>query len=90
MKKKGISRLRTRLSIIFLVIGIIDLLVSMAREGWLMTVLGVAFCVAAILVRPWGCPSCGKKASPRPQWSEPGKYHCPYCGSRLAYDDEEE
>jgi len=87
--KKGISRLRTRISIALLVIGVAGLLASMMREGWLMTGIGVALCIAAILLRPWGCPHCGKKIAPKPQWSEPGKYFCPYCGSRLAYDDEE-
>ena len=88
--KKGLSRLRTRISIVLIVVGVIGLLISMVREGWLMTILGVVFCVAAILIRPWGCPRCGRKVSAKPQWSEAGKYFCPYCGSRLAYDDEEE
>lgn len=90
MKKKGVSRLRTRLSIVFLAAGLLILLVSMTTEGWLMTILGIVFCVAAMLILPLGCPNCGKKIAPKPQWSEPGKYHCPYCGGRMFYDDEEE
>lgn len=83
------SRIRARISIVLLVIGLAGLLAGMVKDGWLMTILGIVFCFATILLRPWGCPNCGKRISPTPQWSEPGKYHCPHCGSRLAYDDEE-
>ena len=83
------SRVRAKISIILFAVGLIGLLAGMVKDGWLMTILGAVFCCAAILLRPLRCPSCGRKVSPLPQWSEPGKYHCPHCGSRLAYDDEE-
>ena len=88
--KGGISRKQTRLSIVLFVVGLAALGAGYFVNGWLPTAAGVVLIVAGLAVRPWKCPTCGKRVSPAPQWSQPGKYHCPFCGSRLAYDDEPE
>ena len=88
--RNRLSRTRARLSIVLFAVGIVCLLTGYFVEGWLPTILGVALAAVGILVRPWKCPVCGKRVSPMPQWSQPGKYHCPYCGNRFSYDDEPE
>ena len=88
--KKGLSRLRTRLSLGLTVLAAAGILAGAVRSGWTLTLTGGALLVLALLVRPRNCPTCGKKITLKPQWSEPGTGSCPYCGSRLAYDDEEE
>ena len=85
---RGLSRRRARISLVLFAVGLLGLLAGMVRDGWFTTGIGVVFCFGGILLRPSGCPGCGRKVSPLPQWSEAGKYHCPHCGSRLAYDDE--
>ena len=88
--KKGISRAKARLSIVLLALTLAALIVGYFVDGIITTVVAAVFAIAAILCRIGKCPTCGKGASPMPQWSRPGKYHCPYCGTRFAYDDEEE
>ena len=87
--KKGISRLRTRLSIGLMVLAVAAILLGAMRSGWTPTLVGAVLLVLAALFKPWKCPSCGKRAPIKPRWSEPGETFCPYCHSRLAYDDEE-
>ena len=84
-----ISRTRAKLCIVLFVIGLALLVAGYFVDGWLTTILALIAVVAALFVRPGRCPTCGKYCSPTPQWSQPGKYHCPYCGSRFVYDDEE-
>ena len=86
--KKGISRLRTRISIALMVLAAAAILLGAVRSGWTPTLVGVGLFVLAVIIRPWKCPTCGKMVTPKPQWSQPGQGTCPYCGSRLAYDDE--
>ena len=88
--KKRMSRAKARISIVLLALAVAALIAGYFVDGILTTVVAVVFVIAAILSRIGKCPTCGKSASPMPQWSEPGKYHCPYCGSRFAYDDEEQ
>lgn len=88
--KRGLSRIRTKASIVLFIAGLAALVAGYFVEGWLPTIVAVVLIVAGMAIRPWKCPTCGKRTSPAPQWSQPGKYHCPYCGSRLAYDDEAE
>lgn len=85
---KKLSRIKARISIVLFAVGLAGLLGSMVTKGWVMTIVGVVFCMGAIFLRMGKCPTCGRQCSPMPQWSEPGKYHCTYCGSRFAYDDE--
>ncbi len=88
--RNRLSRTKARLSIVLFAVGVACLLTGYFVEGWLPTILGVVLAVVGMVVRPWKCPVCGKRVSPAPQWSQPGKYHCAYCGSRFAYDDEPE
>lgn len=88
--KHGISRIRMRLSILLFVIGLVLLLAGYFVEGWITTIPALVLVIAGLAVKPGKCPTCGKFYGPAPQWSQPGKYHCRYCGSRLAYDDEPE
>lgn len=88
---KKLSRVRARVSIILLVVGIACLTVGIMRQGGRpLLVAGVVIALASMPVRPWGCFECGRKVTPKPQWSGKGKYHCPYCGARFVYDDEQE
>lgn len=87
--RNRLSRMWARMSIMLFAAGVVCLLTGYFVEGWLPTILGVALVVVGMVVRPWKCPVCGKRVNPAPQWSQQGKYHCPYCKSRLAYDDEE-
>ena len=89
MKKTGVSRLRTRLSIVLMVLAAAAILLGAMRSGWTPTLVGAGLLIAAAAVKPWKCPSCGKRSPIKPRWSEPGETYCPYCRSRLAYDDEE-
>ena len=88
--RKNLSRTRARLCIVLFAIGVAFLIAGYFVDGWTPTVLAALAVLAALLVRPGVCPCCGKRVSPAPQWGQPGKYYCPYCKSRLAYDDEEE
>lgn len=88
--KNRISRAKARLSIALLVLALAGLAVGYVVEGWIPTLVAVVFALAAIGSRFGKCPTCGKRVSPSPQWSQPGKYYCPYCGNRFAYDDEPE
>ena len=87
--KGRLSRTRARASIVLFAVGLALLLAGYFAEGWVPTILAVVFVIAGMAARPWKCPCCGRQISPMPQWSQPGKYHCPYCGNRFAYDDEE-
>ena len=88
--KKGLSRTRMRIAVLMLLAGVVLLLLGEVVEGWSTVIPGVALIIAALCIRPGKCPTCGKYAAPAPQWSNPGKYHCPGCGGRLFYDDEPE
>lgn len=88
--KKKLSRTRAKLCIVLFGIGLALLIAGYFVNGWIPTILAVIAVVAALFVRPGKCLTCGKHITPAPQWSQPGKYHCPYCGSRFVYDDEEE
>lgn len=88
--KKGISRLRTRISILLAVLAVAAILLGTVRSGWTPTLAGGVLLIGAALVKPWKCPACGKTVRIKLRWSEPGSESCPYCRSRLAYDDEEE
>jgi len=84
-----LSRARARVSIILLAAALVLLFAALLSNKGLPAGLGVAAAAAAMLVRQWKCPNCGRRISPRPQWGQPGKYHCPCCGNRFVYDDEE-
>ena len=88
--KHRISRTRMRIGIVLFVIGLALLLAGYLVNGWGATISALVFVVAGMAVKPGRCPICGKYGSPSPQWSQPGKYHCRYCGNRFAYDDEPE
>lgn len=88
--KKGISRTRMRLAVVLFLVGVVLLLSGEFVEGWSTVIPGVVLIIAGLCIRPGHCPTCGKYGAPAPQWSQPGKYHCRYCGSRFAYDDEPE
>ena len=88
--KHGISRTRMRISVVLFVIGLILLLAGYAVDGWITTIPALVLIIAGMAVKPGKCPTCGKFVGPAPQWSEAGKYHCRYCGARLAYNDEAE
>ena len=88
--KKGLSRTRMRLAVVLFLVGIVLLLSGEFVEGWFTMIPGLILIIVGFCVRPSTCPTCGKYGAPTPQWSQPGKYHCRYCGSRFAYDDEEE
>ena len=86
--RRGLSRVKTRISIVLFVIGIALLVAGYFVQGWVTTIPALVLVVVGFFVRPSTCPTCGKYGAPAPQWSQPGKYHCRYCGSRFAYDDE--
>lgn len=88
--KRGMSRVRMRLSILLFVVGLALLLAGYFVEGWITTIPALVLVIAGLAVKPGKCPTCGKSCGPAPQWSQPGKYFCRFCGSRLAYDDEPE
>lgn len=88
--RNRISRTRARISIVLFIVGLALLVVGYFVDGWITTIPALLLVIVGMVVRPWKCPTCGKYASPAPQWSQPGKYHCSYCGSRFAYDDEPE
>lgn len=88
--KRGMSRARMRLSILLFVVGLALLLAGYFVEGWITTIPALVLVIAGLAVKPGKCPTCGKSCGPAPQWSQPGKYFCRFCGSRLAYDDEPE
>lgn len=88
--RRGISRARARVSIVLMVLSVAAILVGAVRTGWWLTLAAAGLLVVSMLVKPWKCPTCGKSVSFTPQWSEPGKVQCPFCTSRLAYDDEED
>lgn len=88
--RNRISRTRMRISIVLFVAGLALLLAGYFVEGWITTFPALVLVIAGMAVRPGTCPTCGKYGAPAPQWSQPGKYHCRYCGNRFAYDDEPE
>ena len=90
MKKNGISRLRTRISMVLMAAAVAAILLGAVRSGWTPTLVGAGVLVLSALVKPWKCPTCGKTVSVKSRWSERGEDYCPYCRSRLAYDDEED
>ena len=58
--------------------------------GLLLAVFAVctvwALCIKFLVLR---CPHCGWGGG-QPQWSRPGKAHCPRCGGLMYYDDDQE
>lgn len=94
--KNRLSRKKTRLAIILMVVGmavIVGGIGLMERSMVLSEIvafsgLGVFF--AALALWPTQCPACGERGRYPAQWSQPGRYHCVHCGAKLAYDDEEE
>lgn len=82
------SRKRARVSILLFAFCLLCLLLTVITQKVLLVVVSVLVAGAAIAVRPWKCPACGKHIGSRPQWTMPGKYHCTYCGNRMVYDDE--
>ena len=88
--RNRISRTRMRISVVLFVIGLALLLAGYVVDGWITTIPALVLVIAGMAIKPGKCPTCGKFGAPAPQWSEPGKYHCRYCGARFAYDDEPE
>lgn len=86
--KKGLSRTRMRLAVVLFLVGVVLLLSGEIVEGWYTMIPGLILIIVGFIIRPSTCPTCGKYGAPAPQWSQPGKYHCRYCGARFAYDDE--
>lgn len=88
--KERLSRKRTQVSIVLIVVGCLLVLIGVILDFKPCMFSGVLLMIAALLTLQRKCPYCGRYCKATPQWSAPGTYHCPHCGKRLAYDDEPE
>ena len=89
--KKRLSRKQARASLILLAVGAVGILLWSATYWNAAFWIGLVIFVSGILAAGQPCPFCGKFIRVRLSWSGAmQEYHCPCCGTRLAYDDEPE